>query len=94
MWISFIHPSLISRVHEFMCWVEVWDPENFILLLKASCGLSPVLDKACAKRTSFYFRRILIHTWIVLAVLDPEMGGKSVQDVVKSAHKSLVPPAF
>lgn len=49
MWISFIHLSLISCVHEFMCWVEVWDPENFILLSNTSCGLSPVLDEACAK---------------------------------------------
>lgn len=49
MWISFIHLSLISCVHGFMCWVEVWDPENFILLSKTSYGLPPALDEACAK---------------------------------------------
>lgn len=49
MWISFIHPSLISCVHELMCWNEVWDPENFILLSKTPHGLSPVVDEACAK---------------------------------------------
>lgn len=49
MWISFIHLSLISCVHEFMCWVEVWDPENVIPLSKMPCGVSLVLDVACAK---------------------------------------------
>lgn len=53
MWISFIHISLISCVHEFMCPVVVLDPVNFILLSKASCGLSPVLDEACAKGKAF-----------------------------------------
>lgn len=38
MWISFIHLSLISCVHDFMR----WDPENFILLSNMSHGLSPV----------------------------------------------------
>lgn len=72
MWISFIHLSLISCVHEFMCRVEVWDPENFILLSKTSYGLYPVLDEACAKGKAF-FRRI--PTWIVSSV-GPRKGGK------------------
>lgn len=53
MWISFIHLSLISFVREFMYRVEVWDPENFILLSKSLYGLSPVLDEACAKGKAF-----------------------------------------
>ena len=55
MWISFIHLSFMSCVHEFKCWVEVWKPENVILLSKTLCGLSPVLDEACAKGKAFFF---------------------------------------
>lgn len=54
MWISFIHLSLIPCVHEFTCLVEVWDPENLILLSKSSHGLSPVLEDECAKGNTFF----------------------------------------
>lgn len=53
MWISFIHISLISCVHDFMCPVVVLDPVNSIVVSKASCGLFPVLEGACPKGKAF-----------------------------------------
>lgn len=49
MWISFIHLSPSFHVSIIsLCWTEVWDPENFILLSKTPHGLSPDVDEACA----------------------------------------------
>lgn len=65
---------------------------SFFLLSKTFYGLSPVLDEACAKGKAFFFFRG-VHTWMSSSV-GPKNEGKVSRPVVKSAHKSLVPPAF
>lgn len=73
MWISFIHLPLISCVHEFMCWVEVWDPENFILLSKdVIWSLSSLRWSMCQRKR--FIRRI--PTWIVSSVGPQKRGRK------------------
>lgn len=96
MWISFIHLSLISCVHGFMCRVEVWDPENFILLSKTSHGSSSSLrssmchkkkkKKGSIRRNSYLDSE---QCWI-----QKKRGGKCLGLLWSLHTRALVPPAF
>lgn len=93
MWISFIHLSLISCVHGFMCRVEVWDPENFILLSKTSHGSSSSLRSSmCHKKKRAPLGGV--HIWIVSSVGSRKKGGKRLGLLWSLHTRALVPPAF